>query len=80
MKVNVIGTSGSGKSTFLKALACALNIPYVEMDRLHWKPNWTESSDDEFSSHLSRRCVAALGCWMATTLEPLTSSGAELIE
>ena len=54
MKVNVIGTSGSGKSTFSTALACAQNIPCVEMDRLHWKPNWTESSDDEFFSTLEQ--------------------------
>jgi adenylate kinase family enzyme len=54
VKINVIGTSGSGKSTFAKALACALDTPYVEMDQLHWKPNWTESSDDEFFSTLEQ--------------------------
>ena len=62
MKVNVIGTSGSGKSTFSKALACALNIPYVEMDRLHWEPNWTASSDDEFFSTLEQALCG--GSWV----------------
>ena len=48
MRINVIGTSGSGKSTLSKRIAEKLNIPYVEMDSLFWKPNWTESSDEEF--------------------------------
>ena len=47
-RINVIGTTGSGKSTFSKALSCALNIPYVQLDALFWKPNWQESTDEEF--------------------------------
>jgi gluconate kinase len=38
-KVNVVGTSGSGKSTFSQQLARVLDCEYIEMDRLHWKPN-----------------------------------------
>ena len=48
IKINVIGTSGSGKSTFAKKLAGTLAIKYIEMDALFWKPHWQESSDDEF--------------------------------
>lgn len=48
MRINVIGTSGSGKSTFSKQLAQKLDCPYIELDALFWKPNWTESTDDEF--------------------------------
>ena len=48
MRINVLGTSGSGKSTFSKKLADKLNVPYVQLDELFWKPNWTESSDEEF--------------------------------
>jgi len=48
MRINVLGTSGSGKSTFSKKLADKLNVPYVQLDELFWKPNWTESSDKEF--------------------------------
>jgi len=47
MKINVIGTSGSGKSTLSRQLAARLAIPYIEMDRLYWKANWGESSDEE---------------------------------
>jgi shikimate kinase len=48
----VIGTSGSGKSRFARQLAAALKIPYLEMDRLYWKPNWQEPNDEEFFSIL----------------------------
>ena len=48
MRINVIGTSGSGKSTLSKQLAQKLDCSYVELDALFWKPNWTESIDDEF--------------------------------
>ena len=47
MRINVVGTSGSGKSTFSKLLAEKINAPYIEMDALHWKVNWKESNDEE---------------------------------
>jgi adenylate kinase family enzyme len=46
-RINVIGTSGSGKTTFARELAELLNLPCYEMDQLFWKPDWQESSDDE---------------------------------
>ena len=50
----MIGTSGSGKSSFARQLAAALKIPYLEMDRLYWKPNWQEPNDEEFFSILEQ--------------------------
>ena len=43
----MVGTSGSGKSTFARELAELLNLPYYEIDQLFWKSDWQESSDDE---------------------------------
>ncbi|HBC3480974.1 TPA: adenylate kinase [Vibrio parahaemolyticus] len=54
-RINVIGTSGSGKSTFSRMLASELKYPYLEMDALFWKPNWQESSDEEFFANLADR-------------------------
>lgn len=51
-KINVVGTSGTGKSTFSRQLAQALQIPYIEMDALFWKAGWQESSDAEFFAKL----------------------------
>ena len=47
-RINIIGTSGSGKSTFARSLAEVLQLPYFEMDQLFWKPEWVESTDEEF--------------------------------
>lgn len=53
-RINVIGTSGSGKSTFSRDLANALGCPYIEMDAVYWKPNWGEPDDDTFFSDLEK--------------------------
>ena len=45
-RVNVVGTSASGKTTFARTLAERLRVPHVELDALHWQPNWTEAPTD----------------------------------
>lgn len=45
-RVNVVGTSAVGKSTLAASLAQLLGVPHVELDALHWEPNWTEAADD----------------------------------
>ncbi|MEO0473891.1 MAG: shikimate kinase [Bacteroidota bacterium] len=52
-RINVIGTSGSGKTTFASALAHQLNYPHIEMDALFWGKNWHESSDDVFFARIA---------------------------
>ena len=47
-RINVVGSSGSGKSTFAKKLAERLQIPHIEMDQLFWGPDWHWPSDEEF--------------------------------
>ncbi len=47
-RINVIGTSGSGKTTFARQIAEILAIPHFEMDGLFWQPNWGETPREEF--------------------------------
>ena len=48
-RVNVKGTSGSGKTTFAQELARHLDLPYIELDALHWQvPGWIEPTDEDF--------------------------------
>lgn len=48
MRVLVIGTSGSGKSSFARRLAAAYGGDYIELDAFHWSGNWTERPRPEF--------------------------------
>jgi adenylate kinase family enzyme len=47
-RITVIGSTGSGKTTMARMLAERLDLPRVELDALHWGPNWTEEPDDLF--------------------------------
>ena len=47
-RIAVVGTSGSGKTTLAHRLAQQLGIPHVELDALHWDPNWTPAPPDVF--------------------------------
>lgn len=53
MRINVIGTSGSGKTTFGRKLANVLDLPCIEMDAVYWGPNWSFPPEEEFISRLS---------------------------
>jgi len=54
MKINVVGTSGSGKSYFSEKLAEKLNIPYIEMDEVYWLANWNEPTNEVYFEKLEK--------------------------
>ena len=39
-RINVVGTSCSGKTTLARAIAGRLGLPYTELDALFWGPRW----------------------------------------
>ena len=55
-RLNVVGTSGVGKTTLARRLSQVLALPHVELDALYWGPNWTEPTPEVFR----RRVGAAL--------------------
>ena len=63
-RVNVKGTSGSGKSTFAEELARRLEVPYVELDALHHGPNWSEPTAEEFRARVRGAMEAAPEGWV----------------
>jgi len=62
-RVVVVGTSAVGKTTFARALATALQVPFVELDELHWSPGWREKSRSDFSRLVAE--AAAGSVWVA---------------
>jgi adenylate kinase family enzyme len=58
MRVVVVGTSGSGKTTFAESLSQRLDLPHIELDALYWGPNWTERPAEEFRAGVARAIAA----------------------
>jgi adenylate kinase family enzyme len=54
VKIAVVGTSGSGKTTVARRLAETHGVPHVELDALHWGPNWTACPAEEFREKVAR--------------------------
>jgi adenylate kinase family enzyme len=47
-RISVVGTIGSGKTTFARKTSQLLDAPHIELDALHWEPNWVEAPNDLF--------------------------------
>ncbi|WP_372785952.1 hypothetical protein [Phenylobacterium sp.] len=61
MRVVVMGSTGSGKSTFARALAARIGAAHIEQDALNWDPGWTNLSqaDPETLRGRVRAAIAA---------------------
>jgi adenylate kinase family enzyme len=53
-RVNVIGISGSGKSTVATVLADRLDAPHIRLDGLRHGRDWQEVPDEEFRAAVER--------------------------
>jgi adenylate kinase family enzyme len=47
-RIVVVGTTSSGKSTLASQLAEKIGGDFIELDALHWEPNWVEAPDEIF--------------------------------
>ena len=58
MRVSVVGCSGAGKTTFGRALADHLGVPFIELDGVFHQPAWTELPRDEFQARVAKLTAA----------------------
>lgn len=52
MKIQIIGYSGSGKSTFAKELSNHYQIPPTYIDKIAWEPGWIFASNEKITSEI----------------------------
>ncbi len=63
-RIVVVGTTSSGKSTLARLLVDQFALDFIELDALHWEPNWREAPDEVFrarakeATHAERWVVA----------------------
>ena len=62
-RVVVIGSSCSGKTTLAQRLSDLLVVPHIELDAIHWMPNWSPRPKGEFRE--LTRLALAKGKWAA---------------
>ncbi len=54
MKIQIVGYSGSGKSTFAKELSNHYQIPPTYVDKIAWEPGWVFATDEKISSEMKQ--------------------------
>jgi len=53
-RIVVVGTTSSGKSTLAGQLAKISGADFIELDALHWEPNWVEAPDEVFRQRVDK--------------------------
>ena len=61
-RIVVIGATSSGKSTLAKQVADRFKYDFIELDALHWEPNWKEASLEDFRARVETATKA--GKWI----------------
>jgi adenylate kinase family enzyme len=51
-RIRVVGSSGSGKSSFAKELSRKLTLPYLELDSIYHQADWTPCDPIEFKKQV----------------------------
>ena len=57
-RVVVVGVTSSGKSTLAEKLARRFGLHYIELDALHWEPNWQSAPLEVFRQRVEKAVQA----------------------
>jgi len=53
-KILIIGTSGCGKTTLGKMLSKRFHLPHIDLDEIHWLPDWIERDKEDFREQVKK--------------------------
>lgn len=80
-RIVIIGTTGTGKSTLGERLAERFDLRAVDLDALHWEPNWQPAQLDVFRARVIE--ATSSGRWVVagnySSVRDLLWSNAEVI-
>jgi adenylate kinase family enzyme len=54
----VVGVTSAGKSTLAERLAKRFDLDYIELDALHWEPNWQSAPPEVFRERVEKATQA----------------------
>lgn len=58
-RIAVVGTTGTGKTTFAARLARRHGCPHIELDALHWEAGWTPADREALRTRVDAATRAA---------------------
>jgi len=61
-RVVVVGVTSAGKSTLAQNLANRFGYKFIELDALHWEPNWQEAPPEVFRARVLKAIEE--DCWI----------------
>jgi adenylate kinase family enzyme len=53
-RIAIVGTTSSGKSTLAKHIADKFGHDFVDLDALHWEPNWTGAPQEVLNERVKK--------------------------
>lgn len=62
MRISVVGTSGSGKTTVGRCAAARLGVPFVELDAINHQAGWVQLPEEDLRARVGE--VVAGGAWV----------------
>src|SRR5512141_634729 len=80
-RIVIIGTTSTGKSTLAEQLAKRLDLRCIDLDALHWEPNWQGAPLDVFLARVIE--ATSSGRWVVagnySSVRDLLWSPAEVV-
>ena len=80
-RIVVLGTSGSGKTTLARELSRRMGAPHIELDALHWGPDWSNAPQAIFRQRVAEAIAqdAWVLCGNYASVRDLTLARADTV-